>query len=136
MDVIGDALNVIRMIYRRKNRCGELRANKVVLRIVQILKNWCFIEGYITQIQKGQLFIKVFIKYNNLSDGVYPDMQASIRGIKRVSKLSRRVFVKSKQLLRYNKHGEIAIISTNKGILSSIEAVRKGVGGEVLCVVW
>jgi small subunit ribosomal protein S8 len=30
----------------------------------------------------------------------------------------------------------LAIVSTSKGVLSGHEAVKSGVGGEVLCQVW
>lgn len=30
----------------------------------------------------------------------------------------------------------LAIVSTSKGVLSSTEAARSGLGGEVLCEIW
>ena len=39
------------------------------------------------------------------------------------------------KMLKYNSRS-LFIISTSKGILSAVDAVKNGVGGEVLCEVF
>lgn len=66
----------------------------------------------------------------------YVDGKPKIQGAQRVSKFSKRVYQKS-ALLRPFKNGYgNYILSTNKGILTDRQAVKGGVGGEVLFKIW
>ena len=62
--------------------------------------------------------------------------EASIAGIKRVSKPGLRVYAKSTELPKVLGGLGIAILSTSSGLLTDRQAAKKGVGGEVLAYVW
>ena len=65
-----------------------------------------------------------------------PNGEKVIQGLKRISKPGLRVYAESKDIpLVLNGLG-IAIVSTNKGIMTDKEARRQNVGGEVLAFVW
>ena len=70
----------------------------------------------------------------NLKYGV--NREASIAGIKRVSKPGLRVYAKSTELPKVLGGLGIAILSTSSGLLTDRQAAKKGVGGEVLAYVW
>ena len=59
-----------------------------------------------------------------------------IRGLKRISKPGLRIYAGVEDLPKVINGLGIAIISTNKGIITDREARKLGVGGEVLAYVW
>ncbi len=60
-----------------------------------------------------------------------------IKGIDRVSKPGRRVYLKSQDLPTQFKYGKGAVIvSTSKGIVDANTAKKERLGGEIICKVW
>ena len=59
-----------------------------------------------------------------------------ITGLKRISKPGLRVYANSEELPKVLGGLGVAIISTNKGVLTDKEARKEHVGGEVLAFVW
>ena len=59
-----------------------------------------------------------------------------ISGIKRVSKPGRRIYARKDALPKVLGGLGVAIISTSRGLVTSAEAQRLGLGGEVICFVW
>ena len=59
-----------------------------------------------------------------------------IRGLERVSKPGRRIYVKRREIPYVRSGLGIAILSTPKGVMTDREARRQNVGGEVICYVW
>ncbi|MGE5244943.1 MAG: 30S ribosomal protein S8, partial [Betaproteobacteria bacterium] len=59
-----------------------------------------------------------------------------IHGIERVSRPGRRVYRNKQEIPRVLGGLGLAIVSTSKGVMAGAEAVKEGVGGEVLCQVW
>ena len=59
-----------------------------------------------------------------------------ITGIKRISKPGLRVYAGKDELPKVLGGLGIAIISTNKGVMTDKEARKENVGGEVLAFVW
>ena len=59
-----------------------------------------------------------------------------IRGLKRVSKPGRRVYVGHQDLPRVLAGLGVAVLSTDQGIMTAREARRRNLGGEVLAYVW
>src|SRR5919108_2714738 len=65
-----------------------------------------------------------------------PNRQRTINGIKRVSTPGRRVYAGRQDIPKVMGGLGIAILSTSQGILTDRQAVKRGVGGEVLAHVW
>ena len=59
-----------------------------------------------------------------------------IKDIRRISKPGRRVYSRATSIPRIQNGLGLAIISTNKGVMSDIEARKNNVGGEVICRVF
>jgi len=60
----------------------------------------------------------------------------AIKGIRKISKVGQRIYLKSKDVkIVKNKFG-MGIISTSKGLMTDYEAKKAGVGGEYICEVW
>lgn len=64
------------------------------------------------------------------------DGKGRITGMRRVSKLSKRVYKRAAELFPI-KHGfGLQIISTSKGLMTAEEARKANIGGEVLFEIW
>jgi small subunit ribosomal protein S8 len=107
----------------------ELPASKLKVEIARILKSEGFISNYKLVEEKPQSVLRVYLKYSE-------DGEPVIHGIERVSRPGRRVYRNRQEIPRVLGGLGLAIVSTSKGVLSGAEAVKSGVGGEVLCQVW
>ena len=59
-----------------------------------------------------------------------------ISGLLRVSKPGQRIYSKSKAIPRTPLGSGIGIISTSQGLMTSDEARRAKLGGELICQIW
>ncbi len=66
----------------------------------------------------------------------YEDGMGSLNGVNIISKPSRHMYVTASQIKPVRSGHGIAIISTSKGVMSSRDAKKAGVGGELICEVW
>ncbi|MBI4225402.1 MAG: 30S ribosomal protein S8 [Candidatus Sungbacteria bacterium] len=66
---------------------------------------------------------------------LYPEGKAAITEVKLISKPSRRLYSSYKDLHRPARGGVI-LLTTSKGILSSAEAHKEKVGGQLLAEIW
>ena len=67
---------------------------------------------------------------------LYEDGEAKIRGIKRISKLSKRTYIGYKDIKSIKRGYGKLIISTPKGIITGEDARKMKVGGEPLFQIW
>ncbi len=65
-----------------------------------------------------------------------PERDRVISGLKRVSKPGLRIYCKRNEIPRVQGGLGLAVLSTNKGLMSDREARRRRTGGEILCFVW
>ncbi|OGR01768.1 MAG: 30S ribosomal protein S8 [Deltaproteobacteria bacterium RIFOXYD12_FULL_50_9] len=129
-DPIADMLTRIRNAGLVRFESVDIPLSNLKVDIAKILKS----EGYISDfhIIKGnnkQGVIRLDLKYDQNKQGV-------ITGIKRVSSPGCRVYVKADEIPKVMSGFGISIISTSKGMLSTREAQKNGVGGELICDVW
>ena len=127
-DPIADMLTRIRNACKAKFNTVDIPHSKVKTEIARILKSEGFIKHYKVIPDDKQGMLKIFIKYDK-KDSV-------ITGIERVSKPSRRVYNKSKEVESVLNGLGIAIYSTSKGIMTDKQAKKENAGGEYLCKVW
>ena len=66
----------------------------------------------------------------------YQDGESSIHGIKLISRPSRHLYTKASELKLVRSGLGMAVVSTSKGILTSRQARKENVGGEVLFEIW
>jgi small subunit ribosomal protein S8 len=129
MDPIGDMFTRIRNGQLRLLTKVEMPSSNFRLKILDVLKSEGFISSYhIEKKDNNKVSLTVDLKYY---EGI-----AVIKEIKRVSKPGRRVFSSASSIPRIQNGLGLAIISTNKGVMSDIEARKNNVGGEIICRVF
>ena len=97
-------------------------------KIANILKN----EGFISEIErKKKKTEKSELEYLLLTLK-YSDGTGAINGIKIISRPSRRMYIKAKDIRLVRSGYGMAVISTPEGIMSSREARKKNLGGEIM----
>ena len=127
-DVIADMLTRIRNASSAKHETVDIPASNMKKAIADILLEEGFIKRYQVVEDGKQGIIRVTLKYIG--------KQPVIQGLKRVSKPGLRIYAQKDKLPKVISGLGIAIISTNKGIVTDREARKLGVGGEVLAYVW
>ena len=129
-DPIADMLTRIRNANTAKHDTVDVPASKMKLAIAEILLNEGYIKNY-EVIEDGNFkTIRITLKYGkDKNDKV-------ISGIKKISKPGLRVYASKDELPRVLGGLGIAIISTNKGVVTDKVARKENVGGEVLAFVW
>jgi len=129
VDPIADMLTRIRNASMASYDKVEIPCSKIKINVAKILK----IEGYIRNYKiiedSKQGTVVIYLKYNE-------DKGPVIKGLKRISKPSSRVYSRGKKIPRVLNGLGINIISTSKGVITDREARRLGVGGEIICSVW
>ena len=126
-DPIADMLTRIRNAQQAEKISLGMPDSKIKRAIAAVLKNEGFIEGFNNSVVEGKPTLNVDLKYF--------EGEPVIAEIKRVSKPGLRVYKSADDIPSINSGLGIAIISTNKGIMSDKAARAAGVGGEVLCSV-
>lgn len=128
-DPIADLLTRVRNAINAKHKSVELGHSNEKEAIVKILLEEGYILSYEVVANGNFKNIRIELKY--LANG-----ESVISGLKRISKPGLRVYAQKDKLPRVISGLGIAIISTNKGILTDKHAREKSVGGEVLAFVW
>ena len=129
MDPIGDMFTRIRNGQLRLLTKVEMPSSNFRLKVLEVLKNEGFISSYhIEKKDNNKVSLVVDLKYY--------ECIPVIKEIKRVSKPGRRVFSRADSIPRIQNGLGLAIISTNKGVMSDIEARKNNVGGEIICRVF
>lgn len=128
-DPIADMLTRIRNALTVKHETVEIPASQIKKAIADLLVE----EGFLTSAEfvgEGvNKNIKVVLKYG--ANGV-----KAISGLKRISTPGLRIYSNVEDLPRVLNGLGIAIISTNKGIMTDKKARELKLGGEVLAYVW
>ena len=133
-DPIADAITKIRNAYRAGHKTVTVNHSKVNELLVILLDEENFVNSYelierdpSKKIYRKQIFIN--LRYTNTGEPV-------MRGIQRVSKPGRRVYVNSKNIPSVFNNTGCAILSTSKGVMVDRDARSTKVGGEYICKVW
>ena len=129
MDPIGDMFTRIRNGKLRLLTKVEMPSSNFRLKVLEVLKNEGFISSYHIEKKENN-------KVSLIVDLKYYEGTPVIKEIKRVSKPGRRVFSRADSIPRIQNGLGLAIISTNKGVMSDIEARKNNVGGEIICRVF
>ena len=129
MDPIGDMFTRIRNGQLRLLKNVEMPSSNFRLKVLEVLKNEGFISSFhIEKKDNNKVSLVVDLKYY--------EGTPVIKEIKRVSKPGRRVFSRADSIPRIQNGLGLDIISTNKGVMSDIEARKNNVGGEIICRVF
>ncbi|MER3408802.1 MAG: 30S ribosomal protein S8 [Thermoleophilia bacterium] len=128
-DPIADMLTRIRNANKALHDTVEMPSSRLKVEIARILKEEGYIRDY--RVEKGRSFdvLVIELKYGKNRERVITDL-------KRVSKPGRRVYARKDRLPRVLGGMGTAILSTSSGLMTSRAAQERGIGGEVICLVW
>lgn len=126
-DPISDMLTRIRNAQMARHESVEMPASKAKQNICKVLRS----EGYIGEYRVSgdkQPVLWIELKYHNGSP--------VIEELSRISRPGLRSYAGSESLPSVRGGLGVAIVSTNKGVMTDRQARAEGVGGEVLCTVF
>lgn len=134
-DLVADLLTRIRNGQIIGRRSVDVKASKLVERVLGVLKNEGFVAGFSPKVAStdgsdngaGQL-ISVDLKY-------FADGQPLISSARRMSRSGRRLYLGCDRLPRVEAGLGIAVVSTSQGVMSDKEARKRNIGGELLLIV-
>lgn len=128
-DPIADMLTRVRNASSARHSQVEIPSSRMKLEIARIMTEQGYVAKYELKPGKHGDVIVIDLKYGKNRERV-------ISGIKRVSKPGRRIYARKDTLPKVLGGLGTAIISTSRGLLTSAEAGKLGVGGEVICFIW
>ncbi|MBW2603263.1 MAG: 30S ribosomal protein S8 [Deltaproteobacteria bacterium] len=128
-DPIADMLTRIRNAGKAKFNSVDIPGAILKIELARVLKDAGFIRNYKFIKDKKQGILRIYLKYDEKETH-------AIYGIERVSKPSRRVYAKGKDIKPVLNGMGISILSTSTGIMTDKKARAKNVGGEILCNIW
>ncbi|MBI4092163.1 MAG: 30S ribosomal protein S8 [Candidatus Levybacteria bacterium] len=145
MYTIGDFLIQLKNSSKAYKKAVEYPYSNVVFSIAKILEK----EGFVNQVsvsqeknppaslaraiakrtgRQGKKLLKIELKYNkNLP---------SISDIKLISKPSVHYYVSKNRMARSIQKNAVCIVSTNKGVMTTRDAKKQGIGGELICQIF
>ena len=134
-DPIADMLSRIRNATSSRRPRVDIPVSKLKLEIARILQNEGYIHGFRllestieggSQVQKT---LRIALKYG-------PRGERVLSGLQRVSRPGRRVYLGRNDVPHVLAGLGTNILTTSRGVMTGRQAVKAGVGGEVLCNVW
>jgi len=128
-DPISDFLTRIRNATLVRHDRTDVPASKMKLEIAKILKQEGFIRTFKLLEEGPQGVIRIYLKYSD-------DGEPAIHGMQRTSKPGLRIYRGVTDLPKVRNGLGVAVVSTNRGVLTDEQARGLQVGGEVLCEIW
>jgi small subunit ribosomal protein S8 len=127
-DPIADMLTRIRNACQAAHKWVDMPVSTKKIDIIRLLEASSFVHAHKVLADGRFGVLRVYLKYH--------DGKPVIRHLERVSRPGRRHYVGKDDIPRVRNGLGIAILSTSVGVLSDRAARDRGVGGEVLAVVW
>lgn len=107
----------------------EIPSAYVLENVARIMKEEGFIKNYKVVAEKKQSALKIFLKS-------VPEAGYAIKGMRRVSRPGRRIYVGKDDIPTVKNGFGVAILSTSRGVMTGEKARKMAIGGEVLCEIW
>jgi small subunit ribosomal protein S8 len=133
-DPIADMLTRIRNAVTAKHTRVDMPLSRIKSDIAKILQDEGYIQGYKVLDDASPKpapvkTLRVFLKYG-------PHGERLITGVQRISRPGRRVYFGKQDVPEVLAGLGTSILTTSRGVMTGRNAVRAGVGGEVLCNIW
>ena len=129
IDPIADMLTRMRNALSAKHKSVSIPVSKIKLNIAELLVKEGFISSYKVEGEGIKANIVIDFKFG-------PKGEKVINGLKRISKPGLRIYASCEDLPKVINGLGIAIVSTNKGLMTDRQARTENIGGEVLAYVW
>lgn len=130
MDPISDFLIRVKNAGYAHKKSVSVPFSKVKSAIADVLNEKGFL-GEVSVKNKGTKSASLDIELLYEEEG-----RPKINGVSRVSKPSRRIYEKSKNIRGYKRGYGLAVFSTSKGIMAHMDAKKENLGGELLFTLW
>jgi small subunit ribosomal protein S8 len=137
-DPIADMLTRIRNAVTAKHTRVDMPTSRLKAEIARILQDEGYIQGFKLLEDAGNgaakgtavtTTLRLFLKYG-------PHGEKLITGIERISRPGRRVYFGRDDVPDVLAGLGTSILTTSRGVMTGREAMKAGVGGEVLCNIW
>jgi small subunit ribosomal protein S8 len=134
-DPIADMLTRIRNAVTAKHTRVDMPASRIKADIAKILQDEGYIQGFklvdvpVEKTTAAVKTLRLFLKYG-------PHGEKLITGVERISRPGRRVYFGRDDVPEVLAGLGTSILTTSRGVMTGREAVKAGVGGEVLCNIW
>ena len=128
-------LSRIRNAVTAKHTRVDMPASRIKADIARILQDEGYIQGFKlveaaeTKTAAAVKTLRLFLKYG-------PHGERLITGVVRISRPGRRVYFGRDDVPQVLAGLGTSILTTSRGVMTGREAVKAGVGGEVLCNIW
>jgi small subunit ribosomal protein S8 len=127
-------LTRIRNAVTAKHTRVDMPTSRLKAEIARILQLEGYIQGFKLLEDSGQASnvtktLRLFLKYG-------PHGERLITGVERISRPGRRVYFGRHDVPDVLAGLGTSILTTSRGVMTGREAVKAGVGGEVLCNIW
>jgi len=129
MDRISNMLTTIKNAIRAEKPFIEVVYTAHAEKILKVIQDKGFIKSVKVFKPEGSAFKKLRIDFE------YDGTMALLDDIKIISKPGRRVYKSADELRRVSAGYGVQIVSTSRGVMSSEDAKKKKLGGEVICEV-
>jgi len=129
-DSIADMLTRVRNGQKAGLETVAMPTSRMKVELARLMIEEGYILKYeITDTEKPTPTLVLSLKYN-------ARREPAVRGLKRVSKPGRRVYVGSGEIPRVQGGLGVALLTTSHGVITDRQARRENVGGELLCYIW
>jgi len=128
-DPIADFITQIKNAGAAGKTAVVMPYSKATAAVADVLKQ----EGYLVRVDKqGRKVGKSIVVGIGYDDAQRP----RVHDVKRISKPSRRVYVRVGDIRPVRQGYGTLVLSTSEGVLTGDEARKRGVGGEALFEIW
>jgi len=128
-DQIGDFIIRVKNAGNVGKESISVPFSKMKFAIAELLSSKGYL-GTVTKKAKGNAkFLNIDLLYRE-------DGSPVVSEVRRVSKPSRRLYEKAKDIKRFRRGYGLSIFSTPKGIMSDMDAKKENLGGEFLFNIW
>lgn len=130
-DPIADMLTRIRNAVHARHQRVDIPASTFKAEVARILEQEGYINGFklMPASDESPAVLRLALKYGPRGENV-------ISGLERVSRPGRRVYFGRDDVPKVMGGLGTSILTTSHGVMTGRDAVKAGVGGEVLCNVW
>lgn len=125
-DPLSDFLNTLKMASRTGKEAFVFPSSRLLIAIAEVLVK----KGYLASFRKAKKGHNLEIKLPIGEQG------KKVNAARRVSRLSQRLYRKTREIRPVRNGSGTAILSTPKGLMSDTDARAGKVGGEVLFEIW
>ena len=129
-DPVADLIIRLKNSSVAQHKFVDIRYSKLAVNILSLLKYKGFVLDFVTDGKHQN--IRVFLRFIKKRVPV-------IKGVKRISKPSCRVYSKAANMFDHCRHTGIlgfVVVSTSKGIMEFSRAKKENLGGELLFAIW